>query len=72
VTQPFRFGGVGKGSAYVVTVKRGDRTVGSKEVALDGSCGWSYRSNPAVGPITYVVSEKGSSSAATTVNLTVQ
>ena len=41
VTQPFRFGGVGKGSAYMVTVKRGDRTVGSKEIALDGSCGWS-------------------------------
>jgi hypothetical protein len=72
VTQPFRFGGEGKGSAYVVTVKRGGRTVGTKEIALDGSCGWSYRSNPGKGPITYEVSEKGSSEVAATVNLTVQ
>ncbi|MCX7784207.1 MAG: hypothetical protein N2318_11275 [Meiothermus sp.] len=55
VARPFRFGGEGAGQGYTVTVKRGERIVGSREVALDATCGWSYRSDPGPGPITYEV-----------------
>jgi len=55
VSQPFRFGGVGQGQGYRVTVRRGDRIVGSRAVPLDNTCGWSYQSRPGAGEITYEV-----------------
>ncbi|WP_162176601.1 DUF937 domain-containing protein [Deinococcus frigens] len=57
VTAPYRFGGVGGGSAYTVTVKRGERIVGTKTVPVGAGCGWSYTSNPgsSAGPVTYEV-----------------
>lgn len=55
VARPFRFGGEGAGQGYTVTVKRGERIIGSRVVALDATCGWSYRSDPGPGPITYEV-----------------
>lgn len=48
VTAPYRFGGQGSGDAYIVTVKRGDRTVGRKTVPVGAGCGWSFTSNPGV------------------------
>ena len=60
VTAPFRFGGVGSGKAYNVTVIRGGRVVGTKAIPLGAGCTWSYASNPggrpgAVNPVTYEV-----------------
>ncbi|MCS7069245.1 MAG: hypothetical protein N2Z75_02145 [Meiothermus sp.] len=55
VARPFRFGGEGAGPGYTVTVKRGERIVGSQEVSLDAACGWSYRSDPGPGAFTYEV-----------------
>lgn len=74
IAQPFRFGGEGRGASYTVTVKRGERVIGTKEILLDSSCGWSYESNPGVGPITYEVRETGKESepAASTINLTIE
>lgn len=66
VTAPFRFGGLGKGKSYTVTVKRGDRVIGSKELPLDASCGYSYTSNPGkAGDVTYTVAETGGADAGT-------
>lgn len=73
ISEPFRFGGEGKGTGYSVTVKRGDRTIGTKDIALDGACGWSYMSKPGAGAVTYEVRPMGDASAdpLSTVNLTV-
>ncbi|NTY00673.1 DUF937 domain-containing protein [Deinococcus sp. JMULE3] len=73
VNEPFRFGGVGQGGGYSVTVKRGERTIGTKDVPLDATCGWSYQSRPGPGTITYEVRPLGDGTAAplSTVNLTV-
>ncbi|WP_034386883.1 DUF937 domain-containing protein [Deinococcus sp. YIM 77859] len=73
VSQPFRFGGVGQGKGYSVTVKRGDRVVGSRDVPLDNTCGWSYQSRPGVGTVTYEVRPLSDPAAAplSTVTLTV-
>lgn len=49
VSRPFRFGGVGSASSYTVLVKRDDRVVGRKEIALSPACGWSYLSDPGPG-----------------------
>jgi len=59
VSRPFRFGGVGSASSYTIVVKRGDRIVGRKEVALSAACGWSYLSDPGPGEVTYEVRETG-------------
>lgn len=73
VSEPFRFGGKGSGEGYTVTVKRGDRTIGTKDIALDATCGWSYQSKPGAGTITYEVRPLGDAAAEplSTVNLTV-
>ncbi|GGL02854.1 DUF937 domain-containing protein [Deinococcus radiotolerans] len=73
VNEPFRFGGVGQGQGYSVTVKRGARTIGTKDIPLDATCGWSYQSRPGPGKITYEVRPLGDAAAAplSTVNLTV-
>ncbi|AKH17336.1 DUF937 domain-containing protein [Deinococcus soli (ex Cha et al. 2016)] len=73
VNEPFRFGGVGQGEGYSVTVKRGERTIGTKDIPLDATCGWSYQSKPGAGQITYEVRPLGDAAAAplSTVNLTV-
>ncbi|GGR30071.1 DUF937 domain-containing protein [Deinococcus ruber] len=72
VSAPYRFGGVGSGQKYVITVLRGTRQIGSKTVALDPTCGWSYTSNPGKGTVTYSISEAGKSSAAGKITLTVK
>ena len=72
LSAPFRFGGEGKGAGYTVTIKRGDRTIGTKDIGLDASCGWSYQSNPGRGAITYVVSELGGGAELSTINLNVE
>lgn len=73
VTEPFLFGGEGKGKGYTVTVKRGDRTIGTKDLPLDGACGWNYQSKPGKGQITYEVRPIGDGGSAplSTINLTV-
>jgi hypothetical protein len=71
VSAPFRFGGEGKGKSYTITVKRGDRIIGSKELPLNADCAWGYDSTPEKGAITYVVNETGGAEVAT-VNLTVE
>ena len=67
VSSPFRFGGQGSGSGYNVSVKRGERTVGTKRLPLSAACGWSYASNPGKGEITYVV-RPGTDRAATPIS----
>lgn len=73
VSEPFRFGGVGQGEGYSVTVKRGERTIGTKDIPLDASCGWSYNSRPGKGEVTYEVRPMGDAAAEplSVVNLTV-
>ncbi|WP_291426196.1 DUF937 domain-containing protein [Deinococcus sp.] len=73
VNEPFLFGGVGQGTGYTVTVKRGDRVVGTKAIALDGTCGWSYESKPGKGKVTYEVRPTGDAAAAplSVINITV-
>ena len=70
VTAPFRFGGQGSGSRYRITVLRGSRVVGSRTVRLGAACGWSYRSNPGQGELTYVVRPGQDASAAPVLTLT--
>lgn len=75
VSEPFRFGGDGSGKGYTVTVKRGDRIIGTKNLPLDGTCGWGYNSKPGPGGVTYEIREMGadaSSAPKQTLNLTVQ
>ena len=71
VKQPFRFGGVGSGKSYVVTVSRPDRRIGQKTLPLDASCGWSYTSRPGAGKITYTLRETGQQTVAAKVALNV-
>lgn len=63
VSEPFRFGGVGQGEGYSVTVKRGERTIGTKNIPLDATCGWSYQSKPGAGTISYEVRPIGDAAA---------
>ena len=75
VSRPFRFGGVGSAGSYTVTVRRGDRVIGTKELRLSKACGWSYLSNPGAGEITYEVRETSAdvtSTPLTTINLNIQ
>lgn len=74
VNQPFRFGGVGGGKGYSVTVRRGERVVGTKQIPLDATCGWSYQSRPGPGQVTYEVRPAGepSGEALSMVTLTVR
>ncbi|WP_216328888.1 DUF937 domain-containing protein [Deinococcus aestuarii] len=59
VRAPFRFGGVGQGEGYRVTVRRAGRVVGSRDISLDPTCGWSYQSRPGAGAVTYEVRPLG-------------
>lgn len=80
VTAPFRFGGVGSGEGYRVTVIRGGRTVGTRDIPLAAGCTWSYNSNPGgragqVNDVTYEVRPIGTETteaATTTLNLKVR
>ena len=72
VAQPFRFGGVGSGKSYTVTVMRGERKIGSKVLPLDSTCGYSYTSKPGVGKVTYMVAQTGAADVASKVTLTVK
>ena len=75
LSQPFRFGGDGKGGGYTITVKRGERVIGTKPLTLDATCGWGYDSRPGPGTVTYEVREKGAAADSTplsTVTLTVR
>ena len=47
-----------------MTVKRGDRTIGVKDIPLDSTCGWSYQSKPGAGAVSYEVRPLGDASAA--------
>ena len=71
VRQPFRFGGVGSGKSYVVTVSRPDRRIGQKTLSLDASCGWSYTSRPGAGKITYTLRQTGQQTVAAKITLNV-
>lgn len=55
VSEPFRFGGAGEGEGYLVTVRRGERVVGTRRILLDRTCGWSYQSRPGPGEVSYDV-----------------
>ncbi len=46
VTAPFRFGGQGRAKTYTVSVWRGERQVGQRDVKLTPDCTWSYSSDP--------------------------
>ncbi|WP_221091416.1 DUF937 domain-containing protein [Deinococcus aquaedulcis] len=74
VREPFRFGGVGEGQGYSVTVRRGERVIGRKDIPLDVTCGWSYQSRPGPGAITYEVRPVGTPDVEPlrTINLTVR
>lgn len=75
LSKPFRFGGVGSAKSYTVTVKRGDRVIGRKDLPLSAACGWSYLSNPGAGQITYEVRDSGTdatSAPLAAINLTIQ
>ncbi|MDL2344538.1 DUF937 domain-containing protein [Deinococcus sp. MIMF12] len=73
VSEPFRFGGSGEGEGYLVTVRRGERVVGTKRILLDRTCGWSYQSRPGPGEVSYDVRPLDNPNAdpLSTVNLTV-
>jgi len=72
VKEPFRFGGVGSGKSYSVTVRRGERKIGSKVLPLDSSCGYSYTSKPGIGRVTYTLKENGQAAIARTITLNVR
>ena len=72
VAQPFRFGGVGSGKSYTVTIMRGERKIGSKVLPLDATCGYSYTSKPGAGTVTYTVAQTGSADMASKVTLSVK
>ncbi len=72
VTQPFRFGGSGKGTGYIVKITREDgRVIGTKTLKLDASCNWGWDSLPGKGKVMYEVTEEGTSMPVTTTNLVV-
>ena len=70
MAQPFRFGGVGSGKSYTVTIMRGERKIGSKVLPLDATCGYSYTSRPGAGTVT--VAQTGSADMASKVTLSVR
>jgi hypothetical protein len=80
VSVPYRFGGVGSGEGYTVTVKRGERVIGTRTVTLGEGCAWSYTSNPggrsgSESRVTYEVRPRGtavSQAAEATLTLTVR
>lgn len=73
VTEPFQFGGTGKGKGYNITVYQADgRKIGSKDLPNDKDCKWSYLSKPTKGNIKYEVREIGGSDIVSTVTLTVK
>lgn len=80
VSAPFRFGGVGSGTGYTVSVRRAGRLVGTKEIPLGEGCTWSYTSNPGgkpgtVNDVIYEVRASGTSAespADATLNLKVR
>ena len=72
VSAPYRFGGVGSGKSYDITVTRGARRIGTKTVKLDSTCGWSYTSNPGKGTITYSVSQSGKTEVDSKITLKVK
>ncbi len=55
VSRPFRLGGRGAGSGYLITVLRGERAIGTRTLPLGAACGWSYLSDPGPGEITYLL-----------------
>ncbi len=60
VTEGFRFGGVGEGKGYEVTVTRGDgRTIGTKQLPLDKDCAYGYDSKPGKGQVKYDIRPLG-------------
>ncbi len=68
VSAPYRFGGVGSGEGYTVTVKRGERVIGTRTVALGDGCAWSYTSNPggrsgSRSQVTYEVRPRGAAAS---------
>jgi Bacterial protein of unknown function (DUF937) len=73
VTEPFQFGGTGKGKGYNITVYQSDgRKIGSKDLPNDKDCKWGYLSNPTKGNIKYEVREIGGTDIVSTVTLKVQ
>jgi hypothetical protein len=73
VTEPFQFGGTGKGKGYNITVYQADgRKIGTKDLPNDKDCKWGYLSNPTKGSIKYEVREIGGTDIVSTVNLTVK
>jgi Bacterial protein of unknown function (DUF937) len=73
VTEPFQFGGTGKGKGYNITVYQADgRKIGSKDLPNDKDCKWGYLSKPTKGNIKYEVREIGGTDIVSTVTLTVQ
>jgi Bacterial protein of unknown function (DUF937) len=73
VTEPFQFGGTGKGKGYNITVYQSDgRKIGTKDLPNDKDCKWGYLSNPTKGNIKYEVREIGGTDIVSTVTLTVK
>lgn len=73
VTEPFQFGGTGKGKGYNITVYSPDgRKIGSKDLPNDKDCKWGYLSKPTKGNIKYEVREIGGTGIVSTVTLNVQ
>lgn len=73
VTEPFQFGGTGKGKGYNITVFQADgRKIGTKDLPNDKACKWGYLSNPTKGNIKYEVREIGGTDIVSTVTLTVK
>ncbi len=73
VTEPFQFGGTGKGKGYNITVYQADgRRIGSKDLPNDNDCKWGYLSKPTKGNIKYEVREIGGSDIVSTVTLNVK
>ena len=80
VSAPFRFGGVGNSDSYTVTIRRGERVIGTKKIPLGAGCTWSYSSDPGgrsgtVNDVTYEVRASGTAASApadATLNLKVR
>jgi hypothetical protein len=74
VTEPFQFGGTGKGKGYNITVYQASdgRKIGTKDLVNDKDCKWGYLSNPTKGAIKYEVRQIGSTDIVSTVTLNVK
>ena len=74
VSEPFQFGGTGKGKGYNITVYQASdgRKIGSKDLPNDKDCNWGYLSNPSKGKIKYEVREIGGTDIVSTLTLNVQ